>query len=191
MRGDLGGNPSFNELLRRTRERTLGAYAHQDIPFEKLVEEFAPDRDPSRTPLFQVKLVLQNEPRQRVDLMPGLKLEPFLDTPIEAKFDLMLMVWEKENGLAGAFSHSQEKFSRGYVESLAVELQELLGIVTVQSNLSLASLQEKLRQFAERYHETRMVSVKEAFETSLFKKWQRRPLATDRNATVATVEEEQ
>ena len=67
LRGDVRGNPSFSELLRRVRETALSAYAHQDLPFEKLVEELQPERDMSRSPLFQVMFVLQNAPAEALD----------------------------------------------------------------------------------------------------------------------------
>ncbi|HXO21370.1 MAG TPA: amino acid adenylation domain-containing protein, partial [Thermoanaerobaculia bacterium] len=87
LRGDLSGDPTFAELLRRVRETTLDAYAHQDLPFEKLVEELRPERDLSRNPLFQVMFVLQNMPASGVKLA-GLEVEAFALPAESLKFDL-------------------------------------------------------------------------------------------------------
>src|SRR5439155_17880296 len=98
LRTDLSGNPSFRELLGRARKTAMSAYAHQDLPFEKLVEELQPERDLSRNPLFQVMLILQNVPTagQR---MANLAVGPFPASSERSKFDLTVIVAEKEDGL--------------------------------------------------------------------------------------------
>jgi amino acid adenylation domain-containing protein len=98
LRTDLSGNPSFEELLRRVREVALGAYAHQEVPFEKLVEELQPERDMSRAPLFQVMLVLQNTPSAEVAKIEGLEVTREGGESGTAKFDLMLSVSETSDG---------------------------------------------------------------------------------------------
>jgi len=140
LRVDLSGNPTFRELLQRVRDGALAAYDHQDLPFEKLVEELDPDRDPSRNPLFQVAFALQNAPMQPLEL-PGLKLEP---APLEfgsTRFDLEVHLWEpthglrslwqSQEGLSGFISYSTDLFDCDRISRLIEHFQTLLqGIIT-------------------------------------------------------------
>ena len=109
LRTDLSGNPSFRELLDRVREVALGAYSHQDLPFEKLLETLQPPRDLSRTPLFQVLFVLQNTPRQPPELL-GLSVEPLEIAPETANFDVWLNLSETPEGLRGWLEYSTDLF---------------------------------------------------------------------------------
>ena len=90
LRSDLAGNPAFTELLARVRETALGAYTHQDLPFEKLVEELSPSRDMSRNPLFQVMFVLQNAPDAELALK-GVQASRLPLAGHSAKFDLTVV----------------------------------------------------------------------------------------------------
>ncbi|HEX8148206.1 MAG TPA: condensation domain-containing protein, partial [Pyrinomonadaceae bacterium] len=125
LRTDLGGRPSFRELLRRVRETTLGAYAHQDVPFEKLVEELHPERGLSHTPLFQAALVFQNVPRRALDL-EGLRLEGLDAEAGATKFDLTLVAGESAESVAATFVYSTDIFEAKTVESMAERLLNLL-----------------------------------------------------------------
>ncbi|HKI01669.1 MAG TPA: amino acid adenylation domain-containing protein, partial [Thermoanaerobaculia bacterium] len=129
LRLNLAGDPAFEDLAAQAREVTLGAYAHQDLPFEKLVEELVPARDPSRTPVFQVLFALQNAPLGALEL-PGLTLQA---VPVEtgtAKFDLSLLLEGGENGLRGFVEHNADLFDGATVERLFGHLHTLLaGIV--------------------------------------------------------------
>ena len=87
MRSNFGGNPSFREALQRVREVTLGAFAHQDLPFDRLVEALNPERDLSRTPLFQVKFVLQSAPAQ-IESLADVVMKPVEVERGTSKFDL-------------------------------------------------------------------------------------------------------
>jgi len=109
LRTDLSGNPTFTELLARVREVALGAYAHQDVPFELLVEELRPERDLSRAPLFQVVFVLQNAPAQTVEL-PEVRLAPLVTDSGVTRFDLTMSIGETPQGLRATLEYSTDLF---------------------------------------------------------------------------------
>jgi non-ribosomal peptide synthetase component F len=129
LRSDLSGEPSFHELLDRVKESALGAYDHQDIPFEKLVAELHLDRDLSRQPLFQVMFALQNVPREALEL-PGLRLQPAERPRRTAKFDLFLQIAEDADGLAGSIEYATDLFDQATIQRMAGHFRTLLeGIV--------------------------------------------------------------
>ena len=139
LRTDLGGQPSFRELLGRVREVTLGAYAHQDLPFERLVEELQPARDLARSPLFQVMFVLQNAP------MPSFETERLRMAPLEweggiAKFDLTLSMQETPHGLRGVLEYNTDLFEAATVERMAGHFRRLLEGVVEDPDRRLAEL---------------------------------------------------
>ncbi len=153
LRTDLSGDPSFQELLTRVRTVTLGAYEHQDIPFEKLLEELRPPRDLSRTPLSQLLLVLHNTPQQAFEL-PGLTVRPMEIDPGIARFDMSLEFWETAEGLQGRFEYSTDLFEEATIARMTGHLQTLLaGIVAMPgqrlSRLPLLSAAERHRLLVE------------------------------------------
>ena len=106
LRTNLSGEPTFRELLRRVREVALGAYAHQDVPFEKLVEELQPERDLGRSPLFQVSFNLLNYVDERLEI-PGLSISPLKVDNGTTKFDLTLFMVEGAEGLRGWLEYNE------------------------------------------------------------------------------------
>jgi len=125
LRGDLAGDLSFRDLLARVRQSTLEDYAHQDLPFELLVEELRPQRHLSATPLFQAMCALQNAPMGSMDL-PGLSFAPLEVEPSFTRFDLELNASESEGALVVSFIYSAELFDRTTVQRLAGFLEALL-----------------------------------------------------------------
>jgi amino acid adenylation domain-containing protein len=116
---DLSGNPDFHELMRRVREVTLEAYAHQDLPFEALVEALAPERNANYTPLFQVWFVFQNAPLQPMEL-PGLILKPLTAESRTAQFDVALSLQESGQGIEGHLDYNTDLFNADTI----VEMQK-------------------------------------------------------------------
>ncbi|MEH2221574.1 non-ribosomal peptide synthase/polyketide synthase [Nostoc sp.] len=139
MRTDLSGNPSFSELLTRVREMALGAYAHQDLPFEMLVEALQPERNLSHTPLFQVMFVLQNVPMSQVDLT-GLTVNPLLVESATAKFDLTLAMENTAAGLAGVLEYNTDLFDSSTIERMADHFVTLLEAIVANPQQRISQL---------------------------------------------------
>ena len=129
MRTDLSENPSFNELLTQVREVAMDAYAHQDLPFEMLVEVLQPQRDLSHPPLFQVVFLLQNTPLAQIELT-GLTVSDLPIASTTAKFDLTLAMEHTDAGLVGVWEYNTDLFDPGTIDRLAGHFVTLLeGIV--------------------------------------------------------------
>jgi amino acid adenylation domain-containing protein/FkbH-like protein len=125
LRLDMSDNPSFLELLQRARSSAMGAYAHQELPFEKLVEELRPERDLSRNPLFQVMLILQNVPAIE-PTFAGAAVSAFLVPAETSKFDLTLIAVEADDAVRATFEYNTELFEASTIERLAQHLLQLL-----------------------------------------------------------------
>ncbi|MFJ1601186.1 amino acid adenylation domain-containing protein [Streptomyces sp. NPDC088261] len=141
LRTDLSDDPPFTGLLEQVRDNGLAAFAHQDVPFERLVEDLAPARSMARHPLFQVMLTLQNNTQVALDL-PGLHTEPLPTGEPPAKFDLFFSLSEtfrtspetgsgiQTAGLLGGIDYALDLFDRATVESLAERFVRVLDTVT-------------------------------------------------------------
>ncbi len=141
LRFDLSGDPDFSRLLGRVHAVALDAFAHQDLPFEKLVEALAPERDPARTPLFQVMLTLQNNARPRLDLGPGLAAAIETLAVDAAKFDLSLTLEETgSGGLACRLQYSTDLFDAATVRRLGGHLASLLASAVAAPGRRLSEL---------------------------------------------------
>ncbi|HVF48580.1 MAG TPA: amino acid adenylation domain-containing protein, partial [Pyrinomonadaceae bacterium] len=139
LRTDLSGDPAFTELLSRVQEVTLGAYAHQEVPFEMLVEELQPERNLSHTPLFQVVFALQNAPGEELKL-PGLALDKMDVRGDTSKFDLTLQLEESRHGLTGVVEYSLDLFDEATVRRFAVHLRTLLEAIVADPQARISAL---------------------------------------------------
>ncbi len=153
LRTNLSGNPSFRELLGKVREVTLGAYAHQDLPFAKLVEVLQPARTSSHTPLFQVLFVMQNAP------IPALELSDLTLTPVDintenAKFDWVVFIEETELGIVGYWKYNRAVFEQEAIARFFHHFETLLSSIvknpdTRIDTLEMLSESEKQKHIAE------------------------------------------
>ena len=147
LRTDLSGNPSFSELLSRVRQIALGAYSHQELPFEMLVEALQPERDLSHPPLFQVMFVLQNTPMSGVELA-GLTISSLSAQSTIAKFDLTLSMHNSSAGLVGIWEYNTDLFDASTIERMSGHFVTLLSgiIANPEERISQLPLLSQIEQ---------------------------------------------
>ena len=139
LRTDCSGQPTFRELLHRVRAVTLGAYAHQDLPFEKLVEELHPERDLSYHPLFQVAFSLQNTPISTLEL-PGLTLSLLDFDTATAKLDLEFHLWQDAGSVKGQMVYSTDIFDDATITRMLGHFQTLLASIVANPEQRIADM---------------------------------------------------
>jgi amino acid adenylation domain-containing protein len=139
FRTQLAHNPTFGELLATVAQMTLDAQEHQDLPFEKLVEELQPERSLSYSPLFQVMFEMEHIPGGDLDL-PELEIAPLVLENINAKFDLTLSVRESAAGLVTGWEYKTDLFDRQTIERMAVSFQTLLAGIVANPQQRVAQL---------------------------------------------------
>ncbi len=125
VRGNLSGNPTLREVIRRTRETALRVYSQQELPFEKLVEELRPERSLSRSPIFQVMFVLQDETKPELSL-PGIVVTPVVAETATAKFDLTFGATETPAGLNLWLSYNTDLFEAQSITAMLNDFKLLL-----------------------------------------------------------------
>lgn len=178
MRTDLSGNPSFRQLLSRVRKVALGAYAHQDLPFEQLVETLQPERDLSYTSLFQVIFLFLNEPRPNLELS-GLTLSPLNVGNETAKFDWRLFMVDTEQELTGSLQYKTDLFDAATITRMLCNFQTLLEGIVANPDQRLSDL--PLLTEAERRKlpdgnievEKNVVEPRDTLELQLTKIWEK------------------
>ena len=149
LRTNISGNPGFRELLKRVRDVSLEAYAHQDLPFEKLVEELKPQRDLSRTPLFQVAFNMQNAPMPKLHI-PGLEIGFMEIDRGVSQFDLTLMMSASEGQWHGIVEYNRDHFKPATITRMFQSFQMLLEDAMTNpehpiSKLRLVTKEQRLR----------------------------------------------
>jgi amino acid adenylation domain-containing protein len=161
LRTDMSGDPTFRELLARVREVCLGAYANQDVPFDRLVEVIKADRDPSRSPVFQAAFTLDNTPQQAAEVA-GLELGYVEAEPGSTRFNLVLALTDTPHGLAGAFQYNSHLLGAATVGAMAKNFELLLGRLAARPETTLGEVRELLGEAERRQHTLRQQAFGEA-----------------------------
>jgi amino acid adenylation domain-containing protein len=173
LRIEVRARESFGEFLKQVREVCLGAYAHQEAPFEKLVEELQPERDPSRSPLFQAKLIWQNAPREGLEL-GGMRLASIGGVELEtSKLDLTVSITDEGRHLVGSASYSADLFEAETIERLVSHYMNVLRGAIEDNGRSISELDllsdRERAQITFEWNETRRPYPNERYIHELFR----------------------
>ena len=179
MRANFRGDPTFRRFLGQVKETALGAYAHQDLPFEKLVEDIQPERSLSQTPLFQVMFILQNAPREKRELS-GLELHTLAVSTNTAKFDLTLFVFEDADVISLQLEYSTDLFEPKTIIRLLAHFEVLLEAIVANperrvSELPLLTEPERWQLLVEWNHTAREFSQQDCVHQLIEAQVKRRP----------------
>lgn len=139
VRSDLSGDPSFAELLSRTKESALNAFSHAQVPFDMVVEAIQPERSLSYNPLFQVMLALQNNEQSKISLPNANLIEVQVDN-IRSQFDLSLEVQQSDNCLQFNWTWATDLFERGSIEAMSVQFNRLLESIITDPHVKVSEI---------------------------------------------------
>lgn len=162
LRSNFSGDPTFREILQRTREVSLGAYTHQDLPFERMIAEVMPERDPNRMPLVQVIFDYQAAPKVGMEV-GGLKMERFVSGVPAKNFDMIDMTVHMENvgdRFYGELIYSTALYNRATIERMVENFELLLQSVVDDPEIRLNKLKEILDEADRKHH----IAKKEEFK---------------------------
>jgi acyl carrier protein len=154
LRSDLGGDPTFLELVRRVRGMTLDAYAHQEMPFDKLVEITQPDRSTATTPLFQV-LVVMNTPPAELTFDETVDVQRANAGMTSSKYDICLFLSDRKSDLVATWVYRTDLFNASTIQAMAADFDAILRSVAGNPELKLAELRSTLRELACERNEAR------------------------------------
>jgi len=143
LRTSLGGDPTFRSLIDRVRKTTLGTYAHQDLPFDKLIEELRVSRPRNRTPLFQIAFSLDNTTRREVELS-SLTLNVLEIDNLTTRFDLVLALTDNQQGMLGALQYNTDLFEASTVDRMIGNFDLIMNIVSADPNITLSRINSVL-----------------------------------------------
>ena len=175
LRTNLGGDPTFSELLERVRKVALGSYAHEHISLDRLVEALNPERSLQYTPLFQVNLTFQNTPEASVAL-PGLTISPVEMKVITAQLDLSINFAEVDRALVGALEYKTDLFNASTMQQLIDDLLTILKLVAEDAELRVSEVKHVVAEQSRERQLIRATGIKEATRRKLTERRRSTPI---------------